>query len=523
MQTSKKQLGYFLAAFVLIFTFRLVYGLWQNNFSQDTARDLVLTANNIERKNFFPGYGPKASVGNFYLLPAYYQTHLVLSLLTDNHPFTMKFFVIVLESMTPILLYLILKELKFDKKITLGLAFLYTISPLVTIFASFAWNPNTLPFFSSLALLLMIRYLKYGEKIKLIFLPLLYCLAIHLHLQAVVLLLFFAIFNLYVLLKRRSDYKFLIIGYFIALLTILPYLMTELQNNWPNTQAIIHYFSAEHSQYFDRVSKPAFILTFIPAFIERVVSHQEFPYHYLGRLIFILPLIILPLGILKTIIQRKKLLIVKEDLDLIVLLYFLSILMMLRIYKGDKIDYYMSTLFVLPSIFLAYIYRFNKILTIFLIAVGIFTAGNYYAKLERSDQYADRQLIVDFIEKEANLNPVQLLFYNYDDINTFSYLLEQNDIDIDQESLLLVEFCPKITNCSSSAELCRDSRQLVYTSLLKESGYQNLASYVSPLGYKIYIGRLRNLKKPSYNLYNYNFAYGSDLLKGDYSDELKNF
>jgi hypothetical protein len=135
-----------LLLFLIALLFRLNYGFYSNSFGQDVARDLVLIENKITNKDFLVSYGPKASVGNFYLPPLYYQVHLILSLITFNNPFVMKFFVIIIESLTPILLALILRLIK-NKKYIWFLTLAYAVAPIPTIFGSFAWNPNTIPFF----------------------------------------------------------------------------------------------------------------------------------------------------------------------------------------------------------------------------------------------------------------------------------------------------------------------------------------------------------------------------------------
>ena len=93
---------------LLIFISHLILAYFYNPFSQDTARDLVVVSQHFQQHQPIFIYGPKASVGNFYLPPAYYQIHYILSLLTGNHPYTMKWFTVLLESFTPIILYLIL-------------------------------------------------------------------------------------------------------------------------------------------------------------------------------------------------------------------------------------------------------------------------------------------------------------------------------------------------------------------------------------------------------------------------------
>ena len=350
----KKKILYFAFAYLIIFIIRTFFGLKHNSLSQDVARDLVLTERRIEQKQLFVAYGPKTSVGKFDLGPFYYQLHLWLSYLSGNHAYTMKFFTIALESFTPILVFLILKEFT-SKKISLAAAGLYVFAGLPLIFGTSALNPNTIPFFTTLAFLGWIHYFKYHRKWGLMIGPLAVAITSNLHYQAVVLVPFLLLMFCYLLVKDRAQLKYLILGSFLGCLIYLPYFVAEISQGWPNTLAMINYFQTEHSQYYARVSKPAYVLTFIPSFLGRVLTHQNNPYRWLGRVIWFGGGVALSWQLLKAKQKRKK-------LWLLSAVYFGLILIMLRVYKGDKLDYYMSTLYLLPFILIAAISRASKLL-----------------------------------------------------------------------------------------------------------------------------------------------------------------
>src|SRR5258708_23702922 len=102
---------------------------------------------------------------------------------------------------------------------------------------------------------------------------------------------------------------------------------------------MLAFFHENNTRYFDKVSKPAFILTFFPLLIERFMFGRNFHLLWLGRLLFFLGFLA---GIVGTLHQKSR-------EKLLILVYFICIFTMLRIYKGDKVDYYMSTLYVLPA------------------------------------------------------------------------------------------------------------------------------------------------------------------------------
>ncbi len=110
MYHSKLKTGNTLAVFFLLFfslIFRFVFSATHISFGQDIARDAWLIEQRINQKNLIVDYGPKASVGNFYLPPLYYQLHVLFSLVTNNNPLTMKWVITFVEALSPVLLFLI--------------------------------------------------------------------------------------------------------------------------------------------------------------------------------------------------------------------------------------------------------------------------------------------------------------------------------------------------------------------------------------------------------------------------------
>ena len=92
-------------------------------------------------------------------------------------------------------------------------------------------------------------------------------IAVHFHYQAVIIIPFALFISVYSFIKQKGTRKYWITGFSIAFLTLIPYLIGEIENNWKNTLSIINYFTGEHSRYYDRVSKPAYFLTFLPSFV----------------------------------------------------------------------------------------------------------------------------------------------------------------------------------------------------------------------------------------------------------------
>lgn len=500
--------------YIATFIFHTAYGFYSNSFGQDVARDLVLMESHIQSGNWIVGYGPKASVGNFYLPPLYYQLHILLSLLTNNYPFVMKLFVILIESATPLLLLLIFRLLKFGR-LSWFLALLYLVAPIPTLFGSFAWNPNTIPFFSTWALYCWLKIIESlvnrTPKSVLTWEPIAGVLAVvvafHFHYQAAVVFPFAAVIVGWSFWLQPNARKYWLLGVLLSLLTIVPYFLEELKSHWSNTQAILSYFSQEHSQYYDRVSKPAYFLTFFPGFTERLLMGRNLPFLLLGRVVFFLGGLFLAF---EAFTKRKT-----QPLHLWIGIYFLSIIMMLRSYKGDKLDYYLSTLYIFPILLLGYIAKKNKYIAAIMIIIMLVGMGIFYTTQKRVDGYKNLTVASQFIQSKLNNKAARYIFHNDDDINTFVYgLSKAAALNVDQSSLTVVEICEPLAVCIwDQVRQCAQSRGYTYSSIVKStSGYTNKAT-LDVDGRTILVGQFDQTPNTlGYPLYLNDLSYGSDTL-----------
>lgn len=503
-----------LVLYIFTFIFHTAYGFYANSFGQDVSRDLVLMQKHIQQGEWFLSYGPKASVGNFYLPPLYYQVHLVLSFLTGNYQFVMKLFVVLIESGTPVLVVLILRLLKFGT-FSWILALLYSVAPIPTLFGSFAWNPNTIPFFSTLALYCWLSVIekltKKASKLtpswEVVIGSLSVVVAFHFHYQAAVLFPFAAVIAVWSFWKQKESRKYWLLALLLSLLTIVPYFLEEVKSHWSNTQAILNYFTQEHSQYYDRVSKPAYFLTFFPGFTERLLMGRNIPFLILGRVVFFLGGIFL----LITAVKERS----KQPLHIWLGLYFLSIILMLRSYKGDKLDYYLSTLYIFPIILFGYLIRKNKYLATIMVLILLGGMTVFYVAQKRVDGYKNVTVASQYIKSQLNNEPARFIFHNDDDMNTFVYGLERESaLHIDQNNLSVVEICEPLTVCAwDQIHRCAQTRGYTYSSILKSTAHYTNTGMIEVDGRTILVGKFDqapdNLEYP---LYLNDMSYGSDTL-----------
>jgi hypothetical protein len=188
---------------------------------------------------------------------------------------------------------------------------------------------------------------------------------------------------------------------------------------------------------------------------------------------------------------------------------------MFRVYKGDKVDYYMSTLYLVPTLLLGYIWQVKKWLGYLIILIVLFFAGQFYGRLERVNRHAELIEAAEFITATLDGRSARFIFHNNDDINTFVYGLEKyGELNIDQSSLLVVDVCEIGLACRwNGVGECNVSRGYTYSAIIKKTGnYQALAQQtISKRG--ILIGQLDH--QPAnwhYPLYLDDISYGTDLL-----------
>lgn len=503
-QLSKYQYLFF---FIFVLFFRLFYATQVVNFTQDQARDIVLMQQMRDEHLILVGYGPKASVGNFYLAPFYYQLHYFLSFLTNNHPLTMHYFTTIVESLTPVLFLFIL--LKFVKKpVAYSAALLFAISPLITIFSTFAWNPNMIPFLSTLSLLMFLNYLKEGKFVQLLGGVLPIALAIHLHYQAIVLVPF-VLLMMVLTIKKKNAFKHWLGAVFVSLSTLLPYFWAELNSNWHNTKQIFEFFTGEHSRYYDRISKPQFVLTFIPQFFERLFFKESFGWLKvgIGRLVFLFGFLLLAIRAIKNSQLR------------LIFVYFALILIMLRVYKGDKLDYYMSTLYIMPFFLLALLGEFKKIfLSLFFVVAWL--AGGQLARVENNNQLKQLENMSHYLDQEIGVEQsAKFVFHDDNYKNIFSYGLRRyTSLKNDNNSTLIVDVCYGEQVCDWDAtSWCKNDRGFTYMALFREAtNYRGQTSYVTTNAYNVRIGRVDSLPDIRYQISDYDNSYGSDNIDSDW-------
>lgn len=478
------------------------------SFSQDAARDVWLTKQRALNNEWIVAYGPKTSIGNFFLPPLYNQLHLVFAVLTNHQPTTMKWVITILESLTPVVLYLIMRRIAKPKLAILG-SLIYLFSVLPSVFGTTAWNPNLIPLLAMATLYGAIKIIVDKSLRWILVICVTASWTMQLHFQAAVLLTF--IFGIFLISigKYRSwrTLGYWLAGGLLAFLFISPYLWAEVNSNWQNTRQMVSFFTTEHTQYYDRISKPAYIITFFPKFMERVTFGMELYKSLIGFAIYTFGFIYMGFKAIKN----------RSLSHALILYYLLSIMMGLRLFKGDKLDYYLSLLFPMASILFvsaASIFKKTKI-GVGLVLIVIFIIGFKQSLWQPTNDLQQLQISMQMLEQVSPSKSIRLLFHDADFVNTLFYgLNEYTDLSVDQSSSTVVDVCNPRKACrwDFSPRSQHSPEYTLVGDYKLAAGYQPLYS-ISSQAMTLWIGQVGNPEIPfDYSKLREDSSAGSDKL-----------
>ena len=120
-------------------------------FNADQGRDSELVSSVVEGKASWPLLGPKAGGTEFKLGSAFYDIEIVSAKIFGDYPDKMAYPDLFTGILCIPLLFFFLRKY-FDQKISLALVAIFAVSNYAIRYARFAWNPNSTPFWTILAL-----------------------------------------------------------------------------------------------------------------------------------------------------------------------------------------------------------------------------------------------------------------------------------------------------------------------------------------------------------------------------------
>lgn len=234
-------------------------------FLEDEGRDLLIMYRMIDTGRPVL-LGPQTSTGNMYLGPLYYYIVTPALFLARMNPLGPVVFIAFTGVLTVWLLYIFVSKW-FGKFAGISAALMYSVLPLPVSFTRNSWNPNLAPIFSLLILWYLVKIIQdkqYSFKNFLI-LGILAGALVQMHYMA---LLFLFGIGLTLIIYLRRALPSLLRGIFYAglgfALSLLPFIIFEIRNDFVNTVAITRFIEAreEHNirytlplqLYLDKVS-----------------------------------------------------------------------------------------------------------------------------------------------------------------------------------------------------------------------------------------------------------------------------
>lgn len=387
----------------------------------DEGRDMLIVMDIIQGKNF-PLIGPPTSIADLYLGPLYYYLITPFVWIFKMNPIGAAVFVAILGILTIPLIYYTVKKI-FNHSVAIFASLFYSVSSLTVQFSRSSWNPNPMPFFTTLLILFLFNYLKTKKNIFLYLSVIAFSIMLQLH-YIVILLLPFLLFIILKVNRSFSNNKSLLFSFLILLLFLTPLILFDLKHNFLNTKGILTIFkgrSNEGFSFFDLFSRSRDRLR------QLFCLFFGFPERDWRTNILSLTAIII---VIKGLFNKKNI------ARSIILSFFLWGIISIGLYRHSFYPHYLGFLFPFPAIILGIILAFlwskNKLTKVFSLLIAFLFLINM---LNSSWVYISRppvlnvnlvQKIVQLIDKESRgkqFNFALLAKNNYDDSYRYFFKL----------------------------------------------------------------------------------------------------
>ena len=215
-------------------------------FLEDEGRDVLIMYRMINTGRPVL-LGPQTSTGNMYLGPLYYYLVTPALFLAGMNPLGPVVFIALTGVLTVWLLYVFAAKW-FGKFAGTSAALMYAVLPLPVTFTRNSWNPNLAPIFSLLMLWYLVKIIQdkqYSFK-NFFILGILSGALVQMHYMA---LLFLLGIGLTLIIYLRRTIPSLLRGILYAglgfALSLLPFIVFEIRNDFVNTHAITRFIEAK--------------------------------------------------------------------------------------------------------------------------------------------------------------------------------------------------------------------------------------------------------------------------------------
>lgn len=411
-------------------------------FLGDEGRDmLVIKRMIVDHK--FTLLGPTASVGGFFLGPIYYYFMLPFVWVSGLNPAGAAVMVALFGVATIYALYRLGKD-AVHEWVGLCAAALYSVSPLVIAYSRSSWNPNLVPFFSTVLFYALWRSVVKNEPKWLFWVGVM--LGIGLQLHYLFLFLFPVVFVWYVLFGRKKEW---LLSYAKGIGGFLvgygPFLAFELRHGFPNTISIYNFLREGEGTGFVLANFWNTILDVIYRLFGRLVFRLPPPEQWVNlpqvtQQVWsgaVIAAILLSLGLLLEraigLGTRKKSERATDQRTAILFSLWLTIpLILFGFYKKGIYDYYFGVFFTVPFFLVSWVlFSIRKLRIVNLIVpviVGILVFLNWEGrpfKFPPNNQLAQAREIARVAYEKTDGKPYNFaLITNSNSDHAYRYFFE---------------------------------------------------------------------------------------------------
>ena len=348
---NKIMLGIILLTALYIRTYKIDQFLV---FLGDEGRDVLVVKGILEGNLTL--LGPRASAGDFFTGPIYYYMMAPFLWLFRLDPVGPAIMVALFGVATVYLVYYAGK-LFFNSRAGLVASALYAVSPLVVTYSRSSWNPNVVPFFSLLIIVLLYKALTKMQTWKyFLAIGFLLGIAVQLHYISLFLGVGVAISMLIIHLYLHKKEKLVLLGkqYIQIFLGFIagfsPFLAFEFRHNFQNMKAIGAFILGSNAEKgyatYDVFYQPV-IDVFFRLFARLVFNYPDplldknFPIIFLQM--YGVVIVLLALSAILVLLKNKN-----TIANIILITWMVIGIILFGLYKKPIYDYYMVFLFPLP-------------------------------------------------------------------------------------------------------------------------------------------------------------------------------
>lgn len=412
---KSKEIFYLILLFSVAFIVR-AYKLPENLFfGFEQGRDAEIIKGIYSFKHFVLT-GPSTSIGGVFHGPWYYYMMAIPFSLGSGNPVVAAFFLVILGSLTPIVMYFLAKDLLGSKPWAAFAGILTVFSYEYILYSRWLSNVSPAPLFIALAFLFLWKH--HVSSKPLYFILFVISASIASLFQMILSFQFIFVFLLILILRisKLSSFKFLIVSVMLILMLFAPLVIFDLRNQRISSLSLLKFATDGNTDKHQNI-----ILSIVQYW-------QQTEVHFANSLInidsvmiqiFVLGFI---LGTVFLLLKEKE----SRHRTLFIIIWLLMGLVLIYISPGNP-QYYVGVglgWILAFSVTIKFFWekKNSKCIAFVLIALFVIGCGKTFRDLNRNDtvffrtiqddlNLADQKKILNFIHGDSNGNSYRLISF----------------------------------------------------------------------------------------------------------------